>query len=61
VGFHVYGYRFREHRATKDQVQKYATAMKHGANFPAIVVNDAHELIDGNTRRAASAPSKKAW
>lgn len=46
--------RFREHRATKDQVQKYATAMKHGATFPAIVVNDAHELIDGNTRRAAA-------
>jgi ParB-like chromosome segregation protein Spo0J len=46
--------RFREHRATKDQVQKYATAMKHGATFPAIVINDAHELIDGNTRRAAA-------
>jgi len=46
--------RFREHRATKDQVQKYATAMKHGATFPAIVLNDAHELIDGNTRRAAA-------
>src|SRR5258708_7549065 len=41
--------RFREHRATKDQVQKYATAMKHGAMFPAIVLNDANELIDGNT------------
>ena len=46
--------RFREHRATKDQVQKYATAMKHGATFPAIVLNDANELIDGNTRRAAA-------
>ncbi len=46
--------RFREHRATKDQVQKYATAMKHGATFPAIVLNDAGELIDGNTRRAAA-------
>src|SRR5207253_1091407 len=46
--------RFREHRATKDQVQKYATAMKHGAMFPAIVLNDANELIDGNTRRAAA-------
>jgi hypothetical protein len=46
--------RFREHRATKDQVQKYATAMKHGAMFPAIVINDARELIDGNTRRAAA-------
>src|SRR4051812_34725425 len=46
--------RFREHRATKDQVQKYATAMKHGAEFPAIVLNDSHDLIDGNTRLAAA-------
>ncbi len=40
-------------RAPKDQVQKYATAMKHGAVFPAIVVNDAGEKIDGNTRLEA--------
>ena len=46
--------RLMEHRAPKDQVLKYATAMKHGAAFPAIVLNDAHELIDGNTRRAAA-------
>src|SRR5437868_6957528 len=46
--------RHSEHRAPKDQVAKYATAMKHGAAFPAIVLNSARELIDGNTRRAAA-------
>jgi len=45
--------RLREHRATKDQVAKYSTAMKHGAQFPAIVLNDRLERIDGNTRLAA--------
>jgi glutaredoxin len=45
--------RLREHRATKEQVAKYATAMKHGATFPAIVLNDRLEKIDGNTRLAA--------
>lgn len=42
-----------ENRAPKDQVNKYATAMKHGATFPAIVVNDSLEKIDGNTRLQA--------
>src|SRR4051794_35695417 len=42
-----------EHRAPKDQVAKYAIAMKHGASFPAIVLNDAFEKIDGNTRLEA--------
>jgi hypothetical protein len=42
--------RLRKHRATKDQVAKYAVAMKHGAQFPAIVLNDRLERIDGNTR-----------
>lgn len=42
-----------EHRAPKDQVSKYATAMKHGASFPAIVLNDSLEKIDGNTRLEA--------
>lgn len=46
--------RLMEHRAPKEQVAKYATAMKHGAAFPAIVLNSARELIDGNTRRAAA-------
>jgi hypothetical protein len=46
--------RLTEHRAPKEQVAKYATAMKHGAAFPAIVLNSARELIDGNTRRTAA-------
>lgn len=45
--------RLTEHQAPKDQVVKYATAMKHGATFPAIVLNDGFEKIDGNTRLAA--------
>jgi hypothetical protein len=45
--------RLTEHRAPKEQVAKYATAMKHGASFPAIVLNDRMEKIDGNTRLAA--------
>jgi hypothetical protein len=42
-----------EHRAPKEQVTKYATAMKHGATFPAIVINEAFEKVDGNTRLEA--------
>lgn len=42
-----------EHRAPKDQVAKYSIAMKHGAQFPAIVLNDRLERIDGNTRLEA--------
>lgn len=42
--------RLTEHRAPKDQVSKYATAMKHGASFPAVVLNERLERIDGNTR-----------
>jgi hypothetical protein len=45
--------RLTEHRAPKDQVSKYAVAMKHGATFPAIVLNDRLERIDGNTRLEA--------
>jgi hypothetical protein len=45
--------RLTEHRAPKDQVNKYAVAMKHGANFPAVVLNDRLERIDGNTRLEA--------
>jgi hypothetical protein len=45
--------RLPEHRAQKDQVTKYATAMKHGATFPAIVLNEQFEKIDGNTRLEA--------
>ena len=43
-----------DHRAPKDQVSKYATAMRHGAIFPAIVLNEAMEKIDGNTRLEAA-------
>jgi hypothetical protein len=46
--------RLTEHRAPKDQVAKYAIAMKHGATFPAIVLNDRMERIDGNTRVEAA-------
>lgn len=42
--------RLTEHRAPKEQVEKYAVAMKHGATFPAVVLNDRLERIDGNTR-----------
>jgi hypothetical protein len=45
--------RLTEHRAPKDQVAKYAVAMKHGATFPAIVLNDRLERIDGNPRLEA--------
>jgi hypothetical protein len=45
--------RLTEHRAPKDQVAKYSVAMKHGAQFPAIVLNDRLERIDGNTRLEA--------
>lgn len=43
-----------DHRAPRDQVARYATAMKHGAVFPAIVLNDRLERIDGNTRLEAT-------
>lgn len=46
--------RLTEHRAPKDMVDRYAEQMKRGAVFPAIIVNDQHELIDGNTRTAAA-------
>jgi ParB-like chromosome segregation protein Spo0J len=45
--------RLTEHRAPKEQVDKYAVAMKHGATFPAIILNDRLERIDGNTRLEA--------
>jgi len=42
------------HRAPREQVARYSTAMKHGAQFPAIVLNDRMEKIDGNTRLEAT-------
>jgi ParB-like chromosome segregation protein Spo0J len=46
--------RLSEHRAPKAIVDRYAEQMKGGAIFPGIVVNDRHELIDGNTRWMAA-------
>lgn len=46
--------RLIEHRAPKDRVDRYATAMRHGAQFPAILLNDRMERIDGNTRLEAA-------
>src|SRR4051794_18275515 len=46
--------RLLEHRAPTDMVTRYAEQMRRGAVFPAIVVNDSYELIDGNTRWAAA-------
>ncbi len=43
-----------EHRAPKDRVDRYATAMRHGARFPAVLLNDRMELVDGNTRLEAA-------
>jgi hypothetical protein len=46
--------RVSEHRAPKAMVRRYAEQMKAGAVFPAIVVHDRRELVDGNTRRMAA-------
>lgn len=46
--------RLIEHRAPSDVLTRYAQQMKAGAVFPAIVVNERGELIDGNTRRRAA-------
>lgn len=46
--------RLSAHRAPKEMVKRFAEQMKAGAIFPAIVVNDRGELVDGNTRRMAA-------
>jgi hypothetical protein len=46
--------RLIEHRAPTEMVGRYAQQMKAGATFPAIVLNERGELIDGNTRRRAA-------
>ena len=46
--------RLIEHRAPTEMVTRYAQQMKAGAVFPAIVVNELGQLIDGNTRRRAA-------
>jgi hypothetical protein len=51
--------RLSEHRAPKAMVDRYAEQMKAGAIFPAIVVNDSYEIVDGNTRWMASRRIKR--
>jgi hypothetical protein len=51
--------RLTEHRAPKAIVDRYAEQMKAGAIFPAIVVNDRHEIVDGNSRWMASQRNKR--
>jgi hypothetical protein len=41
------------HLANEDVVMTYAVQMRQGAVFPAIVVTDSFEVIDGNCRLAA--------
>jgi hypothetical protein len=51
--------RLSEHRAPKATVGRYAEQMKAGAVFPAIVVNDRHEIVDGNSRWMAAQRNKR--
>ncbi len=51
--------RLSEHRAPKATVDRYAEQMRAGAIFPAIVVNDRHEIVDGNSRWMAARRNKR--
>jgi ParB-like chromosome segregation protein Spo0J len=51
--------RLSEHRAPKATVDRYAEQMKAGAIFPAIVVNDRHEIVDGNSRWMAAQRNRR--
>jgi hypothetical protein len=51
--------RLTEHRAPKAPVDRYAEQMRTGAIFPAIVVNDRHEIVDGNSRWMAARRNKR--
>jgi hypothetical protein len=51
--------RLTAHRAPKVAVDRYAEQMKAGAIFPAIVVNDRHEIVDGNSRWMAALRNKR--
>ncbi len=51
--------RLIDHRAPKALVDRYAEQMKAGAVFPAIVVNDRYEIVDGNTRWTAVRRNKR--
>jgi hypothetical protein len=42
------------HRAPAAMVKRYTEQMNAGAVFPAVVLNDRGELVDGNTRKMAS-------
>ncbi len=46
--------RLIEHRAPRDLVNTYAVQMRQGAVFPAIVMTNSFEVIDGNTRLVAA-------
>lgn len=52
--------RLSEHRAPKATVDRYAEQMRAGAVFPAIVVNERHEIIDGNSRWSAARRNKRS-
>jgi hypothetical protein len=51
--------RLTEHRAPKAMVDRYAEQMKAGAVFPAIVVNDRYEIVDGNSRWMAAQRNRR--
>ena len=51
--------RLSEHRAPKHMVDRYAEQMRNDAIFPGIVINDVGELVDGNTRLAATERLKR--
>lgn len=51
--------RLSEHRAPKATVDRYAEQMKGGAVFPAIVVNESYEIVDGNSRWMAALRIKR--
>jgi hypothetical protein len=46
--------RLSDHRTPKHMVERYVEQMRNDAIFPGIVINDAGELVDGNTRLAAT-------
>ncbi|MFC5745039.1 ParB N-terminal domain-containing protein [Actinomadura rugatobispora] len=50
--------RLSEHRAPKAMVDRYAEQMRAGAIFPAIVVSDRFEIVDGNSRWMACRRNK---
>lgn len=51
--------RLSAHRAPKATVERYTEQMRAGVIFPAIVVNNKYEIVDGNSRWIASQRAKK--